>query len=105
MLPLLGEGNDEAQVAGQLVCRTQRLEYLGGKKSAVLKTCAGDPWHFGADPDPWIRTLPLTLLLTEPDRDPTPDPTPFFSDFKDAKKLIFSHFFRKAYLQTHYLQF
>jgi hypothetical protein len=23
------------------------------------------------------------------DPDPTPDPTPFFSDFKDAKKLIF----------------
>jgi hypothetical protein len=23
------------------------------------------------------------------DSDPTPDPTPFFSDFKDAKKFIF----------------
>jgi hypothetical protein len=35
----------------------------------------GDPLHFGADPDP--------------------DPTPFFSDFKDEKKLFFSYFFTK----------
>ncbi len=33
-----------------------------------LDTRVGDPWHFGADPD-------LTLDLT-----------PYFSDFKDAKK-------------------
>ncbi len=32
-------------------------------------------WHFGADPHLW---------LIYPD--PTPDPTPFLSDFKDAKK-------------------
>jgi hypothetical protein len=25
----------------------------------------------------------------DPDPDQTPDPTPFFSDFKDAKKIIF----------------
>jgi hypothetical protein len=25
----------------------------------------------------------------DPDPDQTPDPTPFFRDFKDAKKLIF----------------
>ena len=25
------------------------------------------------------------------DQDPTPDPTPFFSDFKDAKKYFFSY--------------
>jgi hypothetical protein len=31
------------------------------------------------DPDP----VPV------PDTDPTPDPTPFFIDFKDAKKIIF----------------
>ncbi len=46
---------------------------------ADLKTgktgSVGDPWHFGADPDP------------------TPDPTPFFSDFKDVKKIIFFIFF------------
>jgi hypothetical protein len=27
------------------------------------------------------------------DPDPTSDPTPFFSGFKDAKQLIFSYFF------------
>jgi hypothetical protein len=26
------------------------------------------------------------------DADPTPDPTPFFSDFKEAKEVIFSYF-------------
>ncbi len=35
----------------------------------------GDPWHFGADSDP------------------TPDPTPFFSDYKDAKKIFLFIFF------------
>jgi hypothetical protein len=25
----------------------------------------------------------------EPDQDPTPDPTSFFGDFKDSKKMIF----------------
>ncbi len=44
-----------------------------------------DPWHFGADPD----------------QDSTPDLTAFFSDFKDAKKLIF---FLITYQQTYYLQ-
>jgi hypothetical protein len=29
----------------------------------------------------------------DPDHAPTPDPTPFFSDFKDAKKLFFSILF------------
>jgi hypothetical protein len=33
--------------------------------------------------------------------DPTPDPTPFFGDFKDA---IFSYCFLITYPQVHYLQ-
>ncbi len=33
------------------------------------------------------------LWLVDPDPDSTPDQTPFFSNFKDAKKLIFSSFF------------
>ncbi len=37
------------------------------------------------------------------DPDPTQDPTPFFSDFKDAKKKN-SYFFLKTYPQAHYLQ-
>jgi hypothetical protein len=35
------------------------------------------------------------------DPDPTPDPTPFLSDFKDAKKM---YFFLINYLQAPYLQ-
>jgi hypothetical protein len=31
-----------------------------------------------------------------PDPDPTLDPTPFFIDFKDANKNIFSYFFLKT---------
>ncbi len=45
-------------------------------------TGVGDPGQFGADSDPRLRSDP----------DPTPDPTPFFSDFKDAKKLFFKFF-------------
>jgi hypothetical protein len=39
-------------------------------------TSVGDPWPFGADPDPhlWIMDS---------------DPIPFFSDFLDAKKINF----------------
>ncbi len=36
----------------------------------------------------------------DPDPDPTQDPTPFFSDFKDAKKIFI---FFLSYLQAHYL--
>ncbi len=35
---------------------------------------------------------------------PTPDPTPFFSDFKDAKINFFSYLFLITYPQAHYLQ-
>ncbi len=31
----------------------------------------------------------------DPDPDPTPDQTPFFNDFKDAKKLFLYIFFLK----------
>ncbi len=34
----------------------------------------GDPWHFGVDPYLWLMD---------------PDPTPFFSDLKDAKNYVF----------------
>jgi hypothetical protein len=50
---------------------------------SVLKICD----IFGADPDLWLL-----------DPDPAPDPTPFFSDFKDT------YFFLTAFLQAHYFQ-
>ncbi len=73
-------------------------ETAGSKSESLLIKCGtetkvwisvGDPWHFDADPDPhlWLKDL-----------DPTPDPTPFFSDFKD------SIFFLIFYSQAHYLQ-
>jgi hypothetical protein len=42
------------------------------------------------------------IFGSEPDA--TPDPTPFFSDFKDAEKNCFSYFFLITYPRAHYLQ-
>jgi hypothetical protein len=40
----------------------------------------------------------------DPDLDPTPDSSPFFSDFKDAKKIIFFlHIFSYNFPAAHYL--
>jgi hypothetical protein len=39
------------------------------------------------------------------DPDPTPDPTPFFIDFKDAKNIFFLHiFFLITCPQAHHIQ-
>jgi hypothetical protein len=40
----------------------------------------------------WCGSGPVDPYLLLMDPDPTPDPTPFFSDFKDAKKYFFSYF-------------
>jgi hypothetical protein len=48
----------------------------------------GDPWHIGADPDPYFW-----LMYPDPDPDPTPDQIPFFSEFKHAKNVFFHIFF------------
>ncbi len=48
----------------------------------MFLTGVGDPEHFGEDPDLRLRVDP----------DPTPDLTPFFSDFKDAKNYFFKFF-------------
>ncbi len=66
------------------ICQSALFVY-----SALLPTvfCVGDPWHFSADPDP------------------TPDPTSFFIDFKDATKNIFvSYFFLITCQHAHHLQ-
>ncbi len=45
------------------------------------KISVGDPWHFDADTeDPYLCLM-------------DPDPTPLFSDFKDAKKSFSFHVF------------
>ncbi len=43
-------------------------------------------WCRSGSADPYLRLMDLAL-------DPTPDPTPFSSDFEDAKKHFFSHIF------------
>ncbi len=39
------------------------------------------------------RSGSVPIMDSAPDPDPTPDPIPFFSDFKDAKKIAFSYYF------------
>ncbi len=53
-----------------------------------------------------IRILLLMDLdpAPDPDLDPTTDPTPFFTDFKDVKRLFFSYLFLITYAQEHRLQ-
>jgi hypothetical protein len=56
------------------LCRCQRQCKKGthaSHTSLLLNFSAGDPRHFGAHPYLWLSD---------------PDPTPFFSDFKEAKK-------------------
>ncbi len=50
-------------------------------QTGTVPSSVADPLHFGADPDP----------------------TPFFSEIKDAKN-CFSYFFLITYPQAHYLQ-
>jgi hypothetical protein len=51
-----------------------------------------------------IRDILMRIQIRLPpglmDLDAAPDPTPFFSDFKDAKKQFFSYFFLITYLQA-----
>jgi hypothetical protein len=51
-----------------------------GESGSGSTTSVGDPWHFGAYPDPdrYLRLM-----------DTDPDPTPFFIDFTDAKFFFF----------------
>jgi hypothetical protein len=56
-------------------------------------------WSGSGSGDPY-----LWLMDPAPDLDPTPDPTPFFSDFKGWKKIIFSYFLIQLTPQAHYLQ-
>ncbi len=51
-------------------------------------------WRGSGSADPYLWLM---------DPDPTPDPAPFFSDFKDERKLIFSTFFPLTHSQAHSL--
>ncbi len=53
------------------------IEEDKSNKIPYLESSVGDPGKFGADPDPHRRLM---------DPDPTPDPTPFYSDIKVAKQ-------------------
>ncbi len=54
-----------------------RLLQINGKILLTNTTSVKDPLHLGADPDPHLWLMDL-------DPDPTPDLTPFLSDFKNA---------------------
>ncbi len=57
------------------------------QKRIQRSSSVGIPRHFGADPDPGFRISDW------------PDPTPFYSDLKDAKKYLL-----RTYPQAHSLQ-
>ncbi len=52
-------------------------------------------WCGSWSPDPYLWLM---------NADQTPDPTPFFIDFKDAKEKYFFHFFFITFPQAHHLQ-
>ncbi len=61
-----------------LVCSPARNIILKGMSRGMdwadVDISVGDPWHFCADPYLWLKD---------------PAPTPFFSDFSDAKNYFF----------------
>ncbi len=59
----------------------------GGGVRGIGVASVGNPCHFGADPD---RADPNLWLF---DKDPTPDPTPFYSDFKDGENYYYYFIF------------
>ncbi len=80
---------------------------LARMKDAKPWHSVGDPWHFGADPDPRPAPPIAAYLPMCPDpylwlMDTDPFPTPFFSDCKDAKNYFFSYLFLITYPQAHY---
>jgi hypothetical protein len=89
--------NDSSSRAHLESSKTSRGSYIYLEMAIFVMISVGDPWHFGADPDPDPR-ISRYLWLMDPDS--TPDPTPVFND---AKKNFFI-FFLITYLQAHYLQ-
>ncbi len=71
-----------------------------GQKTTVLPVfqCWGYVTFLcgSGSPDPYLR-----LMDSAPDPDTTPDPTPFFIDFKNVKKNLF--IFSITYPQLHHL--
>ncbi len=77
----------------------KRIPALGKMRNPIYssqQSSVGDPWHFGADSDPF-------LLLMDPDLAPDPNPTFFFSDFNDAKKIFFIFSYTGTYPQANYV--
>ncbi len=80
----------------------QKLIFLGTGAFLYLRysfrQCCGSMkfWYGSGSPDPYLWLM---------DPDPTSDPTPFFIDFKDAKKYFFPYFFLFLTCpQAHHLQ-
>jgi hypothetical protein len=64
------------------------------KTHTHTKPVFAELWHFGMDPDPRIRTVPLTNIT-----DPVLDPAIFVSDIQDGnKKLLVPVLFFLGYL-------
>ncbi len=80
--PILVSGHEHC---GLPLHRRQILPHRHELPSPPLLQCL-DPWHFGTDPDPWIRASDQWIRI--------PDPAIFVLDLQDAnKKLIFVEVF------------
>jgi hypothetical protein len=79
--------NEEMREIGKRKDDIRYLPWSRTKASVVGPNFVGDPWHFGADPnpdpDPPIRTSDQLIRIRLQLRI---RPTPFFIDFKDAKR-------------------
>jgi hypothetical protein len=46
-----------------VIARPARLVTARGVALLTVESSVPDPWHFGTDPDPWIRTLDLRIRI------------------------------------------
>jgi hypothetical protein len=83
---LEGYKNDLLTFIDELLRELGRPSWWNICITLLSKQCWGSVtfWCGSGSPDPYL------LLM---DQDPTPDPSPFFVEFKDTKKIIFFIFF------------
>jgi hypothetical protein len=87
-----GGGHAPAHTRHQVLYPEPKSKYITNHFTSV-----GDPWHFGADPDPHFWLM---------DPDPDPNPAIFVSDLQDVNKIfsfqvLFAYYFLR-YILHHF---
>ncbi len=83
-----GAGDEKAKVPLGMISIDQKTFLPIQRMKQNVKNSDEDLGHFGADPDPDPDPY-LWLLDQAPE--PTPETTPFISDFRNVKKFNFFH--------------